>query len=77
VQTGATNKVSLNASESQDPQGLALTYKWWQNGTVLNATSQQYETPKGFTAGTSQAFKLEVADPGGLSSTYEQTVLIK
>jgi prepilin-type N-terminal cleavage/methylation domain-containing protein len=76
-QLGFERHVFLNASESQDPQGLALTYKWWQNGALLNTTSQQYETPKGFTAGTSQAFKLEVTDPGGLSSTYERTVLIQ
>ncbi len=77
VQTGFQRKVFLNASESQDPQGLALSYKWWQNGLLLNTSSQQYETLKGFEPGTSQAFKLEVTDPGGLSSVYEQTVLIK
>lgn len=77
VQTGPSNKVLLNASESQDPQGLALTYKWWQDGALLNTTSQQYETAGEFKKESSHAFKLEVTDPGGLSSVTEQTVVIK
>jgi prepilin-type N-terminal cleavage/methylation domain-containing protein len=77
VQTGPSRKVLLNASESQDPQGLALTYKWWENGVLLSTTSQQYETRTVFAAGTSQSFKLEVTDPGGLSSIYERTVVIQ
>jgi prepilin-type N-terminal cleavage/methylation domain-containing protein len=77
VQTGPSRKVLLNASESQDPQGLALTYKWWENGALLSTSSQQYETRTVFGPGTSQAFKLEVTDPGGLSSTYQQTLVIK
>jgi prepilin-type N-terminal cleavage/methylation domain-containing protein len=75
-QLGAELHVYLNASESQDPQGLALTYKWWDNGTLLNTTSQQYETPP-LVKGSSHTFKLEVTDPGGLSSTYQQTLVIK
>jgi type II secretory pathway component PulJ len=75
-QTGPSRKVFLNASESQDPQGLALTYKWWDNGTLLNTTAQQYETQP-FAETSSQTFKLEVTDPGGLSSTYELTLVIK
>jgi prepilin-type N-terminal cleavage/methylation domain-containing protein len=75
-QLGAERRVYLNASESQDPQGLALTYKWWDNGTLLGTTSQQYETA-GLVAGSSHTFKLEVTDPGGLESTSEQTLVIK
>jgi prepilin-type N-terminal cleavage/methylation domain-containing protein len=63
----------LNASESYDPGGLALTYKWWINGEEQASTSQIYqtslETPK-----TEYKIKLEVTNPGGLSETYEQGV---
>jgi type II secretory pathway pseudopilin PulG len=65
----------LNASESLDPNGLALSYRWWDNGTLLSTTSQQYETAE-LTAGTTHTFKLEVKNPGGLSSTTEQTFLV-
>ena len=36
--------VLLNGSESRDPEGLALSYKWTDNGSVLPSTSEQYET---------------------------------
>jgi prepilin-type N-terminal cleavage/methylation domain-containing protein len=76
VQLGASRKVAINASESADPDGLALTYKWWDNGTKQSTTAQQWET-QAFAEGSSHTFKLEVADPGGLSSTTEKTVVIK
>jgi prepilin-type N-terminal cleavage/methylation domain-containing protein len=72
VQLGA-GRVLLNASESIDPDGLALTYKWWENSTALNTTAEQVET-SALTPGGKYTFKLEVADPGGLTSTAEQTV---
>jgi hypothetical protein len=75
-QLGAGRHVLLNASESKDPDGLALAYKWWQNGALLATTAQQYETPPA-EKGSTQVFKLEVTDPGGLSSTYELSVEIK
>lgn len=69
-------EVRLNASASYDPGGLALTYKWWQDGTQLASTTQRYVT-EAFSAGSSHTFKLEVTNPGGLSSTTEKTVEIK
>lgn len=69
-------EVRLNASASYDPGGLTLTYKWWQDGTLLSTTSQQYVT-EAFSEGTSHTFKLEVTNPGGLASTIEKTVEIK
>ena len=69
-------QVHLNASASYDPDGLSLTYKWWDNGVLLPTTSQQYVT-EAFTAGTTQKFKLEVKNPGGLSAIAEETVTIK
>jgi prepilin-type N-terminal cleavage/methylation domain-containing protein len=68
--------VRLNASASYDPDGLSLTYKWWDNGEELLTTSQQYVT-KPFTKGSTQKFKLEVKNPGNLSATAERTVTIK
>jgi prepilin-type N-terminal cleavage/methylation domain-containing protein len=56
----------LNASESYDPDGLALTYKWWENGTLLPNTSQIFV--KTLTKGQKYKFKLEVTNPGGLSA---------
>jgi prepilin-type N-terminal cleavage/methylation domain-containing protein len=81
-------QVRLNASASNDPDGLALTYKWWDNGAELTTASQQYETKAtcekskitetGFCLGSSQKFRLKVTNPGGLSAeTGEQTVTIK
>lgn len=75
VQLGAGRHVLLNASESVDPDGLALTYKWWDGSTVLNTTAEQYET-SALEKGSKHTFKLEVVDPGGLKSTAEQTVTI-
>jgi Tfp pilus assembly protein PilV len=76
VETGASRVVTLNASESSDPDGLTLTYAWWDNGTKQSSTSQSWET-SALVAGSKHTFKLEVTDPGGLSSTAERTVEVK
>jgi prepilin-type N-terminal cleavage/methylation domain-containing protein len=76
IQQGATRIVELNASESVDPDGLALTYKWSDNGTKLNSTAQQYKTAEE-TLGSTHVFKLEVTDPGGLKSETTREVKIK
>jgi prepilin-type N-terminal cleavage/methylation domain-containing protein len=78
-------QVRLNASASYDPDGLTLTYKWLDNGEELTATTQQYltkaecETKKeaGFCVNSTQKFKLEVTNPGGLSSHTEKELKIK
>jgi prepilin-type N-terminal cleavage/methylation domain-containing protein len=78
------HEVHLNASASYDPDGLSLTYKWWDNGEELLTTSQQYETKvtcettkeAGFCAPTTQKFRLKVTNPGGLSAEAEETVKI-
>jgi prepilin-type N-terminal cleavage/methylation domain-containing protein len=69
-------QVRLNASASYDPDGLSLTYKWWDNGAELLTTSQQYVTPA-LTLNSKNVFKLEVMNPGDLSATAEKTVTIK
>jgi prepilin-type N-terminal cleavage/methylation domain-containing protein len=76
VQTGTSRTVQLNASESTDPDGLALTYKWWDNGTKLPSTAQQYVT-EAETEGTKHTFKLEVTDPGGLKSETSKELTIQ
>jgi prepilin-type N-terminal cleavage/methylation domain-containing protein len=62
--------VKLNASASQDPDGLALTYKWKEDSKALETTSQQYTSPQKLSSG-SHLFKLEVTNPGGLSACSE------
>jgi Tfp pilus assembly protein PilE len=74
--TQINGHVYLNGSESHDPEGLALTYKWYDGNTVLPSFSEQYET-EAFAKGSTHTFKLEVTDPGGLTSVSEpQTVTI-
>jgi prepilin-type N-terminal cleavage/methylation domain-containing protein len=76
--TQVNGHVKLNASESLDPGGLALSYKWWDGATVLPANdAQQYETPGELVSKSSHTFKLEVTNPGGLSNSTSQTVVMK
>jgi prepilin-type N-terminal cleavage/methylation domain-containing protein len=78
-------QVRLNASASYDPDGLSLTYKWFDNGEELLTTSQQYETKAtcektktaGFCKNSTQKFKLVVTNPGGLSAYTEKELTIK
>jgi hypothetical protein len=76
IQLGTERHVLLNASESADPNGLALTYKWWDGASALPTTAQQYETPP-LEKGSTHTVKLEVTNPAGLSAATTQTVTIK
>jgi prepilin-type N-terminal cleavage/methylation domain-containing protein len=67
--------VRLNASGSADPDGLALSYKWWEGSKELTTTAQEYNTPEKVPNGE-HTYKLKVSDPGGLSSETERTVTI-
>jgi len=74
---GKNEQVVLNASESEDPDGLALTYKWWENGTQLSSTSQIFTVE--LCNGECEHkltfhFKLEVVNPGCLTEHAEETV---
>jgi prepilin-type N-terminal cleavage/methylation domain-containing protein len=73
--TKINEHVKLNASESLNPDGLALAYKWWKDGTVIGSTSQVYETPEKETKGK-HTYKLKIEDPSGLSSETERSVEI-
>jgi prepilin-type N-terminal cleavage/methylation domain-containing protein len=70
-------KVLLNASESQDPDGLALTYKWSEGATVFTSTAQVWETETGQIAKGEHTITLEVTDPGGLTSKTTRQVKVE
>jgi prepilin-type N-terminal cleavage/methylation domain-containing protein len=73
--TQKNGHVLLNASESRDPEGLALTYKWLDGTKALSSTAELYETSE-LTKGSTHTFTLEVTDPGGLTASTSQTVTI-
>jgi prepilin-type N-terminal cleavage/methylation domain-containing protein len=70
-ENGST-KYRLNASESYDPGGLALTYEWWIDGEAQSSTSQIYQTVLEKEA--THTIELQVTNPGGLSQTAKETV---
>jgi prepilin-type N-terminal cleavage/methylation domain-containing protein len=73
--TKINEHVKLNASESLNPDGLALNYKWWKDGTLIATSSQVYETPEKETKGK-HSYKLRIEDPSGLASETERSVEI-
>jgi prepilin-type N-terminal cleavage/methylation domain-containing protein len=72
--------IVLNASESYDPDGLALSYTWSEGNaegeTVLPSTAQEYETGR-LASGSTHTFWLKVTDPGGLHASTKQIVTLK
>jgi len=62
-------RFELNASQSTDPDGLALTYKWWVDSEQLSSTSPE-TTTKELPLGN-HTFKLVVTTPSELASTDE------
>jgi type II secretory pathway component PulJ len=73
-----SEKYRLNASESYDPGGLALTYKWWEkeagNSEIELSTTSQISQVTLSTKKTVYTFKLQITNPGGLSETTTETV---
>jgi prepilin-type N-terminal cleavage/methylation domain-containing protein len=67
--------VQLNGSQSTDPDGLALTYKWWVDSVQLSSTSPETET--GVLSKTTHTIKLVVTTPSELSSTLEKPFTVK
>jgi prepilin-type N-terminal cleavage/methylation domain-containing protein len=72
--TPRSGQAELNASASYDPDGLALTYKWWQDGALLPTTAQRYTTTAPGGVHGLHAFKLEVTNPGGLTAEKTEPV---
>ena len=67
--------VDLNGSQSTDPDGLALSYKWWDGSEQLSSTSAEAET-KSLTLGSEHTFKLTVTTPSGLTSSQQVSLKI-
>ena len=66
--------VTLNASESTDPEGRALTYKWYEDGNFLGEGITYVYNPS---QGGNHSYTLKVEDPAGLSHTAPaQTVCV-
>jgi prepilin-type N-terminal cleavage/methylation domain-containing protein len=67
--------VKLNGSQSTDPDGLALTYKWFDGSEQLSSTSSETQT-KSLVVGSKHIFKLTVTTPSGLSASQEVPMTI-
>lgn len=65
--------VRLDASGSSDPDGLALSYKWWRDGVALETTAQVFERAE---TNGSHTYELAVTDPGGLTERAKETVTV-
>jgi type II secretory pathway component PulJ len=72
--------IELDASSAYDPNGQALSYQWYLNGTCPNptgspvGTTQQYNAGNSFTARQNYTFSLVVTDTAGLTTCTSQTV---
>jgi prepilin-type N-terminal cleavage/methylation domain-containing protein len=73
----AGQHVLLNASESVDPDGLALSYKWTEGAKTLSSTAQVWESEKSQLPEGNHTVTLEVTDPGGLASKVSKVVEVK
>ena len=66
-----------NASQSQDPDGQALSYQWSLNGTAIaGATNSRLSYP-GLVSGSTHTFTLKVTDSGALSQQLSKSVTIQ
>ncbi|MCW3030093.1 MAG: hypothetical protein JWM66_226 [Solirubrobacterales bacterium] len=65
--------VRLDASASNDPDGLALTYQWTIDGKAIPSTAQVAEVEESV---ASHTYRLEVVDPGGLGESKTETVTL-
>jgi prepilin-type N-terminal cleavage/methylation domain-containing protein len=64
------NIVELNGTQSTDPDGLSLTYTWFDNGVQLASRSSLTYTAA-LEHGSKHTFKLVVATPSGLEASTE------
>ena len=72
----AQNKHAIcDASASADPDGQAISYQWWLNGTVQTGQST-YLYDSGALASGTYSVKLRVTDSDGLYSETTQSVAV-
>lgn len=75
--TQVNGHVLLNASTASSPNGQALTYQWsLDSSPISGATTQQYDLA-GLLSGSTHAVSLTVSDPGGLTGSTQNTVIVQ
>jgi hypothetical protein len=67
--TAAGRKITLNASQSDDPEGNALSYQWFDNGVALVDPPSPNAIHTFNAAAGSHSLSLTVYDVGKLSAT--------
>ena len=65
-----------NASQSQDPDGQALSYQWSLGSTAITGATNVRLSYPGLASGTTHTFTLRVTDSGGLSRQLSKSVTI-
>jgi hypothetical protein len=66
--------VFLNSTGSTNPDGLALTYKWWKDGTLQSVTTAEWEDKE--ESSGPHTYELEITDPSGLADKAKETVTV-
>jgi hypothetical protein len=78
-QTVTTKNINLDASQSTDPNGLALTYQWSvtggeQNVSLLHGTSAVASAQLGDNGPNTYVFTVTVTNSAGKSTTVTVTI---
>jgi hypothetical protein len=81
IVTNPGSRVTLDGSQSSDPNGDSLSFQWNQiSGPTVplsnaNTSRATFNAP-GVQSDTMLGFELTVTDPGGLSDTVQSTVIV-